>query len=281
MSNIEEKYFRKTDKEIKSYELLKSVFNKIYSIEADLRNNRKNTFDDIAKIKDDNNPLNDIYTEFTNKLKNLEDERNEQILKIRSKIIPFLDSITRNTRDEKNKINHFKNTVTDTQKKEYELEKAKKSGDALKESELNNDIARNKDEIIKKGETMPVNLIKFEKKRIIDNKAVFLYYVHKEIAYHTKAVEILTELYKKIKFIEPKQDLLKFADKMKIHNINLDDYGYVEKKPRNLKQSEIKVENLGESTITQKEETNQINKNEKKGMIQSVYKDDLEDIEKI
>jgi hypothetical protein len=278
MSNIEEKYFKKTEKEIKSYELLKSVFSKIYSIETDLRNSRKSTFDDISKIQDDNIPLNNIYTEFTNKLKSLEDERNEQILKIKSKIIPFLDYITKKAKTEKNQINLYKNTVTDTQKKEYELEKAKKSGDALKESVLNNDIARNKDEINRRGESMPVHLIQFEKKRIIDHKAVFLYYVHKEIAYHTKAVEILTDLYKKIKFIEPKQDLLKFADKMKIHNINLDDYGYVEKPKINLKQSEVKIDNLGESTITQKEETNQNNKNEKKGMIQSVYKDDLEDI---
>ena len=272
MSNIEEKFFKKTDKEIKRYELLKSIFTKIYSVEVDLKNSRKSTFEDISKIKDDNIPLNDIFINFTAQLKSLEDERNEQVLKIKSSLIPFLDKITKEAKTEKNNINHYKNTVTDTQKKEYELEKAKKSGDALKESQLNNDIARNKDEIIKKGETMPMHLIQFEKKRIIDNKAIFLYYVHKEIAYHAKAIEILTELYKNIKYIEPKQDLKKFADKMKIHNINLDDYAYVEKKPNKMNQSELKIDNLGESINTQKEE-------KKNKMIQSVYKDELEELE--
>ena len=274
MTNIEEKFFRKTEKEIKNYEILKSVFTKIYSIETDLKNNRKSIFDDISKIQEDNIPLIEIFTEFTNKLKSLEDERNEHMIKIKSKLIPFLDKISKNAKTEKNNISHYKNTVTDTQKKEYELEKAKKSGDALKQSELNNDIARNKDVIIKEGETMPMGLLKFEKIRIIDNKAIFLYYVHKELAYHTKAVEILTELYKTIKFKEPRQDLQKFADKMKIHNVNLDDYGYVEKKPKNLNQSELKVDNLGESINTQKGESNQI-----KEIKKSIYNDELEELE--
>lgn len=281
MSNIEQKFFEKTDKEIKSYELLKSVFEKTYKIENDLRNNKNNIFDDISKIQDDNKPLNEIFIQFTEKMKELEGHRNDyQITKIKSTLLPFLDKISREAKNEKNKINSYKNTVTDTQKKEYELEKAKKSGDALKESVLNNDIARNKEEIVQKGESMPINFIKFEKKRIIDHKGVFLYYVHKELAYHTKALELLTELYKFIKFKEPKEDLQIFADKMKIHNINLDDYGYNGKKPTKLKQSEIKIDNLRESTVTLKQDDNQNKTKNRRGMIEkSVYRDDLEDIE--
>ena len=280
MSSIEQKFFDKIEKEIKSYELLKSVFTKIYTTEIDLKNKRKSTFDDISKIQDDNGPLNEIFFEFTQKLKNLEDHRNDQMIKIKSTLIPFLENITKKAKEEKNKINRYKNKVTDTQKKEYELEKAKKSGDALKESVLNNDIARNKEEIVQKGDDMPTEFFDFEKKRIIDHKAIFLYYIHKEMGYHTKAIEILTELYKTIKSKEPKQDLQKFADKMGIHNVNLDDYGYTDQKPKpkNLQQSEIKIDNIEESINTQKEEPNQTNKHKRKGMIESTVVDDLENM---
>ena len=37
MDNNEEEFKRKTEREIKNYDLLKSIFNKIYDIEKDLQ----------------------------------------------------------------------------------------------------------------------------------------------------------------------------------------------------------------------------------------------------
>ena len=83
------KFSRKTEIELKNYELLKSVFTKIYDTENELLNKRKSIFDDITKIPEtENKTLTEIYSKFTSEMKGLEEFRNNQMLIIKSKLIP-------------------------------------------------------------------------------------------------------------------------------------------------------------------------------------------------
>ena len=89
MAIDEAKFTRKTEIELKNYEILKSVFTKIYETENDLLKKRRSTFDDITKIPEtDNQTLTEIYSKFTSEMTGLEEFRNNQMLKIKSHLIP-------------------------------------------------------------------------------------------------------------------------------------------------------------------------------------------------
>jgi len=102
--------------------------------------------------------------------------------------------------------------------------------------------------------------MRFEADRVIDNKYIILHYIHCELAYHAKSLEKLSELYKTIKYLEPKKYLREFADKLKFQSVNLEEFGYDEREytkksinpntsvkvSQSVKKS-LKVSGLGES----------------------------------
>lgn len=279
-------FLKKTELEIKNYDLLKTIFSKIYEIEKDLAKKRSSTFDNILDIPEpDNDTLRNIYGDFTKEMKNLEGERNNLVIRIKSDFIPSIINNCSKAKMEKKRIAHYTSKKTENAKKQYEIEKAQATGNALKESQLNQDIAKNKKEINDFGESIQKNLMKFEKERISDNKFMILLFIHNELAYHTKAVEKLSELYKKVKNSEPKADLKKFVDKLNFKNVNLEDYGYVENKVINKGKSTIKVNNLGDSNkslrISGLNSKKGMLQNSKLSEIQDDLQDDLEDLENI
>ena len=220
-----------------------------------------------------------IYDKFTKEMKDIEKERINLLIRIKSEFIPDIIKNSSQAKADKKRIAHYQNKERENYKKQYEMEKAQATGSALKESELNQDIARNKKEINEFGKDIKKDLIIFENKRIKGNKKMFLLFIHNELAYHTKAVEKLSELYKLVKKLEPKENLKKFIDKYNFKNVNLEDYGYVENKVNNKGKSSVKVNNL-EGSNMKSLRISGIGSS-KKGMLQksqkSEIKDDLEE----
>ncbi len=273
-------FFRKFDLEIKNYDTLKAIFTEIYETEKDLSNKRESAFDIISEIKEpENEILMDIYDKFTKEMKDIEKERINLLIRIKSEFIPHIIKNSSQAKADKKRIAHYQNKERENYKKQYEMEKAQATGNALKESELNQDIARNKKEINEFGKDIKKDLIIFENNRIKGNKKMFLLFIHNELAYHTKAVEKLSELYKLVKKLEPKENLKKFIDKYNFKNVNLEDYGYVENKVNNKGKSSVKVNNLEGSNM--KSLSRSGIGSSKKGMLQksqqSEIKDDLEE----
>ena len=282
MAIDEAKFMRKPEIELKNYEILKSVFTKIYETENDLLNKRKNVFDDITKIpENDNQTLTDIYSKFTSEMKALEEFRNLQMIKIKSKLIPATTYYSSKVKTYKKQIGNYKDKKKENQKQQFEMDKARASRNTLKQSQLNDDIKKSRNEIYNIGQNIQKDIMKFEADRVIDNKYIILHFIHCELAYHARSLEKLSQLYKEIKSLEPKMHLKEFADKLQFKCVNLEDYGYNErtmtKRSINLESSmrksgignthkdSLKVSGLGHS---------------RRGMLQqSQYKDELEEIE--
>ena len=260
MSINEAQFSQKTELEIKNYELLKSVFNKIYDIDNDLENKRKSTFDSIAQIQEENTTLSEIYGKFTSEMKGLEDFRNNQMMKIKSKLVPATIYYSSKAKTYKQQIGKYKDKIKENEKQRQEMDKAKMSRNELKQTQLSNDIKKSRREIENVGETLQSNVMRFEADRVIDNKYIILHYIHCELAYHAKSLEKLSELYKTIKYLEPKKYLREFADKLKFQSVNLEEFGYDEREytkksinpntsvkvSQSVKKS-LKVSGLGES----------------------------------
>ena len=252
MSIDEAKFMRKTEIELKNYEILKSVFTKIYETENDLLKKRQSTFDEITKIPEsDNQTLTEIYSKFTSEMKALEEFRNNQMIKIKSKLIPATTYYSSKVKTYKKQIGNYKDKKKENQKQLYEMDKARASRNTLKESQLNNDIKKSRNEIYSVGQNIQKDIMKFEADRVIDNKYIILHFIHCELAYHAKSLEKLSELYKTIKYLNPKMHLKEFADKLQFKSVNVEDYGYDEremtKKSINPRQSSIRESGIGNS----------------------------------
>ena len=251
MSNLEEEKFkRKTEQDIKNYELIKTVFTKIYDIEKDLLNKRKSSFQDIANIdEEDNEILKNIYKDFTEQMDGLEKYRENLMTKIQEKLIPACKYYISNSKQAKKDIGKYKDKKKLNEKQEFELEKAKASRNTIKESQLNNEIEKSKLEIDNELSSIQKNMIKYEKDRIEDSKYIILHFIHCEMAYHAKSVEKLSKLYKDINVLNPKVCLKGFTDKMNFQGVNAEDFGYDEREFTNYKKSTIKGSNLGDSNF--------------------------------
>ena len=123
MALNEVQFSRKTESEIKNYDVLKSVFTKIYETENDLLGKRKSAFDEINKISEDNETLKGIYGEFTTEMKALEEFRNNQMIKIKSKLIPATIYYSSRAKTYKQQIGKYKDTKKKTEKQEQEMAK--------------------------------------------------------------------------------------------------------------------------------------------------------------
>lgn len=277
MAINEVQFSTKTEAEIKNYEILKSIFNKIYDIENELLNKRKSTFDDINKIQESDNPtLGEIYTNFTSEMKKLEEFRNNQMIKIKSKLIPATIYYSSKAKTYKQQIGKYKNKVKENEKQRQEMDKARMNQNEIKQSQLNNDIQKSRNEIKNVGESLQNNVMDFEVNRIVDNQLIILHFIHCELAYHAKSLETLSDLYKKITYLKPKRHLKEFADKYHFQNVNLDEFGYDERDYTKNSFNPMK----SSSNINLKESKNKSVK--KSGMLKKSskeeYDDDMEEI---
>ena len=80
------------------------------------------------------------------------------------------------------------------------------------------------------GQTIEKDLLIFENERIVDNKYLFLHFIHSELGYHAQALEKLSNLFAKIHDIYPIEDLPNFVHKYNLNNSgDLSDFGYNKK----------------------------------------------------
>ena len=250
MSNLEEEKFkRKAEQEIKNYELIKTVFTKIYDIEKELLNKRKSSFQDIANIdENDNEILKNIYKDFTEQMDGLEKYRENLMKKIQEKLVPACKYYISNSKQAKKDIGKYKDKKKQNEKQEFELEKAKASRNVIKESQLNDEIKKSKLEIGNELNNIQKNMIVYERDRVEDSKYIILHFIHCEMTYHAKSVEKLSKLYKDINALNPKVCLKGFTDKMNFQGVQAEDFGYSEREFTNYKKS-IKGSNIGDSNL--------------------------------
>lgn len=230
MAINEEDFKRKTEREIKNYDLMKTIFSKIYEIEKELKKKRLEVFDNISSIEDeDNKILTNIYKDFTEEMKGLENIREKLMIKINEKIVPATKYYSSQAKKEKKDIGNYKDKKKENTKQQYELEKAKSVNNTIKQSQLKEDIEKSRLEINDAQGNLQRSVLEFEKDRIINNKYIILHFIHCEMAYHAKSVEKLSKLFKSIKEIEPIDDLPNFQKSYNLSNVNLEEHGYDEK----------------------------------------------------
>ena len=283
MALNEAQFSRKTESEIKNYDVLKSVFTKIYETENDLQGKRKSAFDEITKISEDNEALRGIYGEFTTEMKALEEFRNNQMIKIKSKLIPATIYYSSRAKTYKQQIGKYKDTKKKTEKQEQEMAKVQASQNNVKASQLKADINTNKSIIHDVGKNLQDQIMDFEAKRINDNKLIILHFIHCELAYHAKSLEKLSLLYKQVQNLKPKRHLKEFADKYNFQNVNLEDYGYDEREflrnaSVNQSQSRMKQSSISQSRGMLKNSLKVSGIGESKRMRDSQFSDELEKI---
>jgi hypothetical protein len=226
----EKQYAQKTESEIRKYNILKSVFTKIYESENDLNKKRKAAFDEISSIEEpENQTLKDMYKHFCDEMKALEDNKFEQNANIKSKFIPAIDYYSYMAKHQKQQVGQFQETKKKTQKQEEEIQRVRASQNTIKESQLQSDIRNNKSMMENKGLEIKDQLMMFEDQRTSNNKLIILHFIHNEMAYHAKAIEKLSDLYKTIRGLDARQHLKEFADKLNITTVDLEEYGYNDK----------------------------------------------------
>ena len=71
-----------------------------------------------------------------------------------------------------------------------------------------------------KGLEIKDQLMMFEDQRTSNNKLIILHFIHNEMAYHAKAIEKLSDLYKTIRGLDARQHLKEFADKLNITTVD-------------------------------------------------------------
>ena len=249
MSSLKEEQFKKKlDLEIKNYEIIKSSFTKIYETETTLYKAKMGVYDSISKLKEieENKSLRNIYDTVCREMNELAAIRNSKILKIKSELAPATIYYTSKTKNYKNLIGKYH---------------------ALPQNSLQN-LSTSKNNIYIPGEDFDKDIGYYEMSRADANKQIFLFYIHYELEYHTKAVEKLTELYKMILNTMPKNDLIDFVEKYNFRQVNIEDYGYEEdKNKKKLTEGRIDEESENKNNINNKEEENNqvndiLNKNE-------------------
>lgn len=201
------KFQTKTETEIKNYEMIKSVLTKLYETEVDLNKKRKGIFDDIAKINEENANLKQIYENFTKTMKTLEENKDNQIMNIKTKLIPNTDYYISEAKKTKQDIGNYKNIKSKTEKQAEEIDNMRKSGINVKGSQISQNMLQNKSTMNDLGETIEGRMMKYEYERITNNKLIMLHLINYEMAYHAEAIKMLTNLFKDVKTINPKKSI--------------------------------------------------------------------------
>lgn len=245
----ENKFIQKTEEEVKKYDILKKAFQNIYSAENTLYDKRKSAFDSIIKIKEtDNQFLRDIYSEFTTEMKKLEDYRNNQMAKIHDKIIPATSYYSSKAKLYKQNLGRYKDLKNKNVKKQNEKIIAQSNREGAKAEQIEREIDQNKNVLSQTGQSLEKDILLFENDRIMDNKYLFLHFIHSELAYHANALEKLSQLYKKIQDIEPIEGLKEFQDNYGLNTVDLAEFGYnereIQKKKRLREQQQNRAQNI-------------------------------------
>ena len=201
------KFQTKTETEIKNYEMIKSVLTKLYETEMDLNKKRKGIFDDIGKINEENANLKQIYENFTKTMKTLEENKDSQIMNIKTKLIPNTDYYISEAKKTKQDIGNYKNIKSKTEKQAEEIDNMRKSGINVKGSQISQNMLQNKSTMNDLGETIEGRMMKYEYERITNNKLIMLHLINYEMAYHAEAIKMLTNLFKDVKTINPKKSI--------------------------------------------------------------------------
>ena len=197
-----QKFQQKTETEIKNYNVIKSVLSKLYDTENELIKKRKGAFEDIKNIKDINeeNPvLKKIYKNFSEEMLKLETEKENQVMKIKTKLIPTTEARITEAKRTKQNIGNYKNIESKTKAQEEEVEKMKKKGQDVKGSQISLNISQNKSYMAEEGKGLKDQIMNYEADRININKKIMLYLINFEMAYHAKYIEELTKLFNDIK----------------------------------------------------------------------------------
>lgn len=240
----EKKFVAKADSEIKKYGILKDAFQKIAKVEANLYEKRKKAFDMIKGLKEmDNLLLSDIYLNFTTEMSGLEEFRKVLLSKINDKILPATVFYPTKAKGYKQNIGHYGDIKKQKEKEQNEKIKAQSNSQTEKAKSLQNEIARKEDIMYQSGQSIEKDFLKFEADRVLDNKYLFLNFIHSELAYHAAALEKLSALYKKIQDIEPIEKLEEFVNKYSLTSVgDLREYGYDKRKieRKNKKEAESK-----------------------------------------
>ena len=241
----EKEFTKRIENELKNYEILKTIFQKIFEGDSKLSENRNSVFEKIENIDEsDSETLKNIYTSFTKEMKDLENIRKEQE-NIHGNIIGAIEYDNYKAKMYKKQIGKYKDIKGQTEKQEREISKLRVSGNDEKAKQIDEDLKKSKNQMEEIGKSLEEDFVKFEIDRIMDNKYLFLHFIYSEMDYHAKSLEKLTSLYKEIKGENPKLDMKNF---MKSQNINQDPekYGYDERE--DMKRSKNK--SLKDSNVT-------------------------------
>ena len=201
------KFQMKTETEIKNYDVIKSVLSKLYETENDLIKKRKEAFDDISKINEENIDLKNIYVKFAEDMKGLEESKNNQVMKIKTKLIPTTEAYITEAKKTKQEIGNYKNISSKTKSQEEEIKKLEMKGDEIKKSQISLNVSHNKKAMANLGKNLEDQIMKYEFDRLTNNNLIMLHLINYETAYHAKAIENLTNLFKEVKEINPKKSL--------------------------------------------------------------------------
>ena len=219
MAKNEDKLNEKISNEIKKYGVLKSSFQNIFKSEEKASKARIENYDKIKTIKEtDYDQLVDIYKEFINEMKLLEEKRKQHLGKINDLIIPVTELYPEKLKNTKKKLDDLIKLRKNKTKVLKNQEKAKINNDVNEAQKLNAELARQLEEEKKKGENLETEIMGFEKERIENNKFLFLQYIHSELKYHAASLEKMSLLFNKINSIEPREELVEFK---KRYGINL------------------------------------------------------------
>lgn len=274
----EKKFVSKADAEIKKYGILKDAFQQIAKVEGNLYEKRKKAFDQIKGIKElDNVYISDIYLNFTTEMSGLEEFRKTLISKINDKILPATVFYPTKAKAYKQNVGDYGNIKKQKAKQENEKIKAQTNSQVEKAKSLQTDIARKEDLINQNGESIEKNFLKFEADRVVDNKYLFLHFIHSELAYHTAALEKLSSLYKNIQDIEPIEKLPDFVGKYSLDSVgDLREYGYDAKKieRRNRRGGDNRSDLSGDTGNNMNLDGTKSPSNPKKNKVKSILDDD-------
>lgn len=206
-------------KETKRFETLDKTFSKLSKSEKDSFNKRKEAFEAIDKIQDENAYVNSMYTIFRKSMSDLEKTRQTKIEKLDKTIIPAIKYYPTKLRDFRQKLNEIKGIQNSIQTHEKNIEKAKtkSDGDMLRKAEEGKHKDSQKKVIA--GNALEKDYVDFEANRVDDNKAVLLHFIHSELAYHATAMQTLTKLYQEINILEPKEKLKDFIQKYNLNSM--------------------------------------------------------------
>lgn len=273
----EKKFVSKADAEIKKYGILKDAFQQIAKVEGNLYEKRKKAFDQIKGIKElDNVYISDIYLNFTTEMSGLEEFRKTLISKINDKILPATVFYPTKAKAYKQNVGDYGNIKKQKAKQENEKIKAQTNSQVEKAKSLQTDIARKEDLINQNGESIEKNFLKFEADRVVDNKYLFLHFIHSELAYHTAALEKLSSLYKNIQDIEPIEKLPDFVGKYSLDSVgDLREYGYDAKKiERRNRRGDNRSDLSGDTGNNMNLDGTKSPSNPKKSKVKSILDDD-------